>query len=170
MTIHPGAPPNHLAPDELRVRPAADGVSLAIDPARAGWRYLSFRALALGAGERLDLGGPGSETVVVVLAGGGLSLLVAGGEGFELDGRETVFSGKPWAAYLPPDCRAQAKANPRSDGHVLVAIAEALDMQLCMIPRGHSAERAEATGGNEADAPVLTEAPSPASETRRRTA
>ena len=69
MTIHPSAPPNHLAADELRVRPAADGISLAIDPARAGWRYLSFRALALGTGERLELGGPGIETAIVVLAG-----------------------------------------------------------------------------------------------------
>src|SRR5205807_8775027 len=121
-TIHPSAPPNHLAPDELRVRPAADGVSLAIDPARAGWRYLSFRALALGAGERLDLGGPGAETVVVILAGGGLCLVVDGAE-ITLDGRQTVFDGKPWAAYLPPDCRVQAKAKPLADGHVLVAIS-----------------------------------------------
>src|SRR5207245_6787574 len=95
MTSHPSAPPNHLAPDELRVRPAADGVSLAIDPAQAGWRYLSFRALALGAGERLDLGGPGAETVVVILAGGGLCLVVDGAA-ITLAGRPTVFVGKPW--------------------------------------------------------------------------
>jgi len=125
MTIHPSAPPNHLARDELRVRPAADGVSLAIDAAQAGWRYLSFRALALGAGERLDLGGPGTETAVVVVAGGGLSLVVDGGESLELDGRETAFSAKPWAVYVPPDCRVQAKAKPFAHGHVLVAIAEA---------------------------------------------
>src|ERR1044071_2439050 len=48
--------------DELRVRPGPDGVSVSIDPARAGWRYLAFRAVALGADERLDVGGTGSET------------------------------------------------------------------------------------------------------------
>jgi len=125
-TIHPSAPPNHLAPAELRVRPAADGVSLAIDPARAGWRYLSFRALALGAGEKLGLGGPGTETAVVILAGGGLTVVADGETDFELEGRQTVFSGKPWAVYLPPDCRAQATAKPLDGGHVVVAIAEAL--------------------------------------------
>ena len=125
MTIHPSAPPNHLAPDELRVRPAADGVSLAIDPARAGWRYLSFRALALGAGEKLELGGPGTETAIVVLAGGGLSLVADRSTELRLDGRRTVFDGKPWAAYLPPDCRARVTASPLGDGHVVVGIAEA---------------------------------------------
>ena len=123
-TIHPSAPPNHLAPDELRVRPAADGVSLAIDPARAGWRYLGFRALALGAAERLDVGGPGIETAVVVVAGGGVSL-VADGAQLHLEGRQTVFDGKPWAAYLPPDCRAQVTATTAEDHHVVLAIAEA---------------------------------------------
>jgi 5-deoxy-glucuronate isomerase len=125
MTIHPAAPPNHLAPDELRIRPAADGVSLAIDPARAGWRYLAFRALALGAGERLDVGGPGTETAIVVLAGGGITLAADGATELQLDGRATVFQGKPWAAYLPPDCRGQAMTNPvPDDGRVVLAIAE----------------------------------------------
>jgi 5-deoxy-glucuronate isomerase len=124
MTIHPSAPPNHLAPDELRVRPAADGISLAIDPARAGWRYLAFRALALGPGERLDLGGPGTETAIVVLAGGGLNVELADGTELKLDGRLAVFDGKPWTVYLPPDGRAHATARPRHDGHVVLAIAE----------------------------------------------
>ncbi len=125
MTIHAAAPPNHLAPNELRVRPAADGVSLAIDPARAGWRYLSFRAVALGPGERLDLGGPGIETALVVLAGGGLDVVAQGATELHLAGRQTVFEGKPWAAYLPPEARARATANPAQASHVVLAIAEA---------------------------------------------
>jgi 5-deoxy-glucuronate isomerase len=123
-TVHPSAPPNHLAPDELRVRPGADGVSLAVEPARAGWRYLGFRALALGAGERLDLGGPGTETAVVVLAGGGVTLVAEGGVELRLDGRSTVFDGKPWAAYLPPDWRAQITGHPLAEAKVVLAIAE----------------------------------------------
>jgi 5-deoxy-glucuronate isomerase len=65
------------------------------------------------------------ETVVVILAGGGLSVVGDGGTELELEGRQTVFSGKPWAVYLPPDRRVQAVANPIDDGHVLMGIAEA---------------------------------------------
>src|SRR6202011_3031418 len=72
--LHPSAPPSHLAPDELRVRPGPDGVSLAIDPVRAGWRYLSFSALSIGLGEGLVVGSAGSETALVVVAGGGVLL------------------------------------------------------------------------------------------------
>jgi 5-deoxy-glucuronate isomerase len=100
--IHPSAPPNHLAPDELRVRPGPDGVSLAIDPARAGWRYLAFRTFRVSEGTRCDLGGSGYESVIVVLAGSGLSLSW-GEASLELAGRASVFDGKPWAAYLPAE-------------------------------------------------------------------
>jgi 5-deoxy-glucuronate isomerase len=125
VIIHPSAPPNHLAPDELRVRPGADGVSLSIDPARAAWRYLTFRALALGADERLNVGEAGSETAVVVLAGGGLRFEPESGSALELEGRRTVFDGKPWAVYLPPDSRGHLTAETQAGGQVLVAIAQA---------------------------------------------
>src|SRR5579862_4231306 len=98
---HPHGPPNHLAPDQLRLRPGTDGVSLSIDPERADWRYLGFRALGLEAGQRVDVGGPGMETVVCVVSGGGVSVGVDAGATLELDGRQTVFDGKPWAVYLP---------------------------------------------------------------------
>jgi 5-deoxy-glucuronate isomerase len=123
--IHPSAPPNHLAPDELRVRPGADGVSLAIDPARAGWRYLSFKAVSLAAGERLTLGGAGFETAVVVLAGGGLIVEPESRPALDLVGRRTVFHGKPWAAYLPDGVLAHGTGRPFEGGRVLLAIAEA---------------------------------------------
>jgi 5-deoxy-glucuronate isomerase len=123
--MHPSAPPNHLAPDELRVRPAQDGVTLAIDPARAGWRYLSFRALALGPDERVDIGGAGTESCVVVIAGGG-GVIDCESQHLELVGRATVFAGKPWAAYLPDGCRGHLTAHPgEADGRVIVAVAEA---------------------------------------------
>ena len=44
-TIHPSAPPNDLAAEDLRVRPSSPGGELDIDPRRAGWRYLSFASL-----------------------------------------------------------------------------------------------------------------------------
>ena len=125
MTIHPSAPPNHLAADELRVRPGPDRVSLSIDPARAGWRYLSFTAVALGRADRLDVGGPGSETAVVVIGGGGLTVACAPVPELQLDGRRTVFDSKPWAAYLPDGCHARVSAHPCDEGgRVVVAVAE----------------------------------------------
>lgn len=95
------APPNDLPLDRLRVRPGADGVSLAIDPSTAGWRHLSFRALGLAAGETFAVGGSGLETCVVTVAGGG-AVLEIGGRTLELPGRSSPFEGLPWAAYLPP--------------------------------------------------------------------
>lgn len=125
--IHPSAPPNHLSPEELRIRPGVDGVTLAVDPERAGWRYLSFRTLTLAEHERIELGGPpGHETVVVVLAGGGVSIEINSGDRFELRGRATVFDGKPWAAYIPDGWLVHAMGEPLvSTGKVVLAIAEA---------------------------------------------
>jgi 5-deoxy-glucuronate isomerase len=123
--IHPSAPPNRLAPDALRVRPGKDGVSLAIDPTRAGWRHLTFRTVSLGASERLAVGSAGSETALVVLAGGGLIVEPASGPALTLEGRRSAFSGKPWAAYLPDGHPAHVTARPLDGGQVLVAIAEA---------------------------------------------
>ena len=123
--IHPSAPPNYLAPDELRVRPGQDGVTLAITPERADWRYLSFRALALAADERVDIGGPGVETCVVVIAGGSV-VIECESQRLDLLGRATVFTGKPWAAYLPDGCRGRLMGRAIGGGRaVVVAIAEA---------------------------------------------
>ncbi len=123
--IPPTAPPNGLAPDELRVRPGADG-TLAIDPERAGWRYLSFRSLRLAAGETHELGRAGHETALVVLAGGGAVVEPEKAQAIELAGRTSVWDGLPWAAYLPVDRRARVTGRP-FEGHeaVLLAIAEA---------------------------------------------
>jgi 5-deoxy-glucuronate isomerase len=126
MMAHPNAPPNYLAPDELRVRPSTDGVGLAIDPSRACWRYLAFRAEAVGANERLSVGGTGSETALVILAGGGATFLPDFGGEIELEGRRTVFDGKPWAVYLPPGRRGHIIGRPLEvDGQVVVVVAEA---------------------------------------------
>src|SRR5215216_5008923 len=126
MTIHPSAPPNVLSVDELRVRAGLDGVSLSIDPAHAAWRYLAFRAVALAADARFDLGGTGSETAVVVVAGGGVIMTPEFGDEVELPGRETVFDGRPWAAYIPPGRRGHLTSKPSARSEkVVVAVAEA---------------------------------------------
>ena len=91
-------PARGLSSEELRLHPGADG-EVAVDPARAGWRYLSFRVATITA--PLDVGGGGVETAVVVLGGGGARV----GE-LELPGRRSVWEGLPSAAYLPPGVSA----------------------------------------------------------------
>ena len=83
------------------VRPAggATGTRLEITPASVGWRYLSFRVVALEAGDTMDATLPGEELVVVPLAGSGR---------FRFDGgdhpvsRRDVFTAKPHVLYVPP--------------------------------------------------------------------
>ena len=82
------------------VRPAADsGTRIDITPERVGWRYLSFRVIALAPGERVETDTGETEIVVVPLAGSG---------SFTFDGtsqaiaRRDVFTEKPHVLYLPP--------------------------------------------------------------------
>lgn len=125
--IHPAAPPNHLACDELHLRPGPD-LSATVTPDVAGWRYLSFRALSLRAGETVDAGVDGQEAVVVTISGGGVAVQLAGARPLELPGRSSVFEALPWAAYLPPRTPATVIGRPDGsspDGRSVVAIAEA---------------------------------------------
>lgn len=126
--IHPAALPNRLAADELHIRPGADGVSVAVDPERASWRYLSFRAVALARGETVDAGSYGQEAAVVVVGGGGVQIDVGGRRSIVVPGRSGPFEALPWAAYLPPGIPGRVVGRPdatRVDGRVHVAIAEA---------------------------------------------
>jgi 5-deoxy-glucuronate isomerase len=126
--IHAAALPNALGADDLRIRPGPDDVSVSVDPDRASWRYLSFRALALAHGETVDVGVYGQEAVVVVIGGGGVRIDLAEGSPMMLPGRSGPFSALPWAAYLPPEVAGRVVGQPdgtRRDGRVLVAIAEA---------------------------------------------
>jgi 5-deoxy-glucuronate isomerase len=118
--IASAAPPNDLTADRLRVRPGADGVSLAVDPARAGWRHLSFEAALLRRGEELRVGDADRETVIVTIRGG----LDATTEGtrFDMPGRASVWDGLPWALYLPAGSWATVRA---TDDRSVVARAMA---------------------------------------------
>jgi 5-deoxy-glucuronate isomerase len=124
VLIHPAAPPSSLAPEKLHVRPGPDG-GVTVDPERAGWRYLSFRARRLGAAESVAAGGT-QEAAVVVIGGGGVRVETEE-RGYDLPGRSSPFAGLPWAIYLPPGIPGRVIGRPfGSDGRgVLVAIAEA---------------------------------------------
>lgn len=117
--------PSTASPDELRVRPGPDG-SVAIDPAQAGWRYLSFRVVRLSAGEELSIGRPGHEAVVVNLFGADVDLSLGDGAAGLVRGRVSVFDRPPSAFYLPAGRPATIRAvDGDPDASTVLAIAEA---------------------------------------------
>jgi 5-deoxy-glucuronate isomerase len=107
------APPNDLAPEELRLAPGVP-----VTPQRAGWRYLSFCVAELSG--PVAIGMEDEEVAVVVLAGA-LELEVAGRR-HALPGRASVWEGLPWAAYLPAGVIGSVRS---VDGAATVAIASA---------------------------------------------
>jgi 5-deoxy-glucuronate isomerase len=127
----PGSPipaaalPNDLPVDQLRLRSNAAG-AVAVDPTVARWRYLAFRALELADGEATKVGGPGTEAVVVLVAGGGAEVVLGDRSlGFQ-PGRESPFTALPSAWYIPPGDPALVRARARgSASRTLLAIAEA---------------------------------------------
>jgi 5-deoxy-glucuronate isomerase len=119
-TIHPRALANDLPPGELRVRPGSDG-RVAVDPTRAGWRYLSFEAVPVGAGGIVVDAADGHETCLVVVAG--RDVTIEGDDGsWQLDGRDDPFSGLPSALWLPDGRALRVRIG---SGAGIVAIARA---------------------------------------------
>jgi 5-deoxy-glucuronate isomerase len=90
-----------------------------VTPEAAGWQSLDFGV------ERLEAGGVsrgetgGSETCLVFM--GGDAILNAAGNEWRVQGRSDVFSGLPFAAYLPPGERFEIRAA----GQLEVAFASA---------------------------------------------
>ena len=116
-------PPNDLATADLHLRPDPDG-TISLTPLRAGWRYLGFRVQAVGE-QPVPAGPSEEERAIVVLAGGGL-LMSAEGRTFQMDGRADVFSGLPWAAYVPAGLPATIRGIPlATGGQVTIATASA---------------------------------------------
>lgn len=98
-----------------------------VNPAKAGWRYLSFHTADLHDGP-LQVGDPQQEVALVTLAGGA-SVQVRDGARFELPGRASVWDDLPWTLYLPAGISATATA---AGERAVVALASAPS-------RGHGA-------------------------------
>jgi 5-deoxy-glucuronate isomerase len=96
--IHAAALPNLLSAEQLRLR-ANDRGEVAVDPTRAGWRYLTFRAAVLG-DEPLTLA-PDQEHAVVVVSGGDVELTNSDESVGTIEGRPSPFLALPSAAYVP---------------------------------------------------------------------
>jgi 5-deoxy-glucuronate isomerase len=82
------------------VRPAAGpGTLIDVTPTDVGWRYLSFRVVALAPGESIQAD-TGDQEVAVVALGGSGSFSFAGVT--HPVARTDVFTAKPHVLYLPP--------------------------------------------------------------------
>jgi len=85
---------------EHLMRPVgAAGETIVVTPASAGWQYLSFRIVALAAGQGYTIDTGGEEMALVPLQGS--SLVQVGHEEFQLQ-RRGVFVGPPSLVYAPP--------------------------------------------------------------------
>jgi 5-deoxy-glucuronate isomerase len=101
------------SPESLlhRARLDADEVGLlnSITPEEAGWTDLGFEAHRLAGGEVRSFDTGEREAALVVL-GGAATVSSSRGE-WSLGRRPDVFSGMPWALYLPRHTRLEVRAS-----------------------------------------------------------
>jgi 5-deoxy-glucuronate isomerase len=112
--------------------PASDGCTVRVTPAAAGWRYVGFEVLQLGAVVRRE---EARETCVVVLSGS--ATLAAGEREWPPVGRKGVFDGQPVALYVPPGIEWRAAG----DAEIAVCTAPAVrgpEARLLDTPRRES--------------------------------
>jgi 5-deoxy-glucuronate isomerase len=125
VEVHAAKQPGPPPPANLLIE--ARGLhSVHAETDRAGWRYLSFHSLTLEFDEAAALVHDNQEAVLVVISGGGVRLEFDRGAPLDLIGRENVFSGLPWAAYIPRRSGARIVGRPvRSGEKVNVAYGQA---------------------------------------------
>ena len=122
--IHPAKLPSTIPVADLHVAAPADGI-VSTDPARAGWRYLSFRTYALGDRETVTLDDPDQEAAIVTISGGGVDVSVDDAKPLSLPGRPSVFEGMPWSVYIPAGSSARLSGRPLPGRRSIVAVAQA---------------------------------------------
>jgi 5-deoxy-glucuronate isomerase len=92
-----------------------------IQPADAGWTYISFAVHTLLAGGTLALPADGQERALVPLSG--IAEVEADGRSWRFGGRVSVFDGLGWCLYVPLDTAVTLTAV--SDLEIAVAAAPA---------------------------------------------
>jgi 5-deoxy-glucuronate isomerase len=112
--------------------PAADGTMVTVTPESAGWSYVGFELLALGAGVSAERE-CGEREVCVVVISGACDVASEHGDWQRVGGRPDPWSGPPEAAYLPP----------ATSFVVTGASAQPCELALCFAPatRGAVARR-----------------------------
>jgi 5-deoxy-glucuronate isomerase len=115
----------HYSADTLRhpARIGADQVGTVnqVTPEQAGWRDLAFEARRLARGQSFAAD-VGQREAALVLLGGVASVKSSHGEWPRIGRRPDVFSGMPWAVYLPRGARFELRAESE---RVEVALASA---------------------------------------------
>lgn len=87
----------HIPADD----PGRAGAFAALDAKRAGWDSMNFAAVRLGQGKTFEIAIDAFEYVAVVLSGR-CHIRTNKGDFEAVGRRDTVFSGLPYAVYLPP--------------------------------------------------------------------
>jgi len=101
--------------------PDAQGWTVDIDPASAGWTYSSLRVATLQPLQSVTF--PTGEAEWIVLPLSGTYVVTCGGVTFELEGRESVFSRVTDFCYVPRD--AVVEITSASGGRVALPGAKA---------------------------------------------
>jgi 5-deoxy-glucuronate isomerase len=83
-----------------KAEPDEHGSVVKVTPESAGWEYVGFEVVKLGAGESVERRASGVEACLVPV-GGSCAVSSEAGE-WEIGGRESPFDGPPHALYLPP--------------------------------------------------------------------
>ena len=112
----------------------------------AGFEYLAFENLKLGAEGRYEGETAGRELAVVVL-GGRCSVSSSRGEWRDFGGRAHVFDGKPYTLYLPLQTRFEVTAHAGCDLALCYARAEEPHPPRLVLP---DEVRVEIRGGGNA--------------------
>lgn len=98
-------------PQELLIKSAdvgASGEIIHVTPESADWDYCSLIVRKLAPGEIWSHFTDVSEVCLVPL--GGRCIVEAEGHTWEIGERENVWSGQPWALYLPRECNFVVRA------------------------------------------------------------
>lgn len=98
------------------------GTFARVRPQEAGWQYLNMAALRLNKGE-IYSGGVGEHEHVSVLLGGRCTFRTSAGDFTNIGRRPNVFSGMPWAVYLP-----------RHTTFEIEALTDGLELASCWVP------------------------------------
>ncbi len=98
------------------------GIFAEVSAQQAGWDYLNMAARRLNAGERYS-GSTGDCEYAHVILGGRCNISMTGGEFFNVGRRPNVFSGMPYALYLP-----------RGMDFEITALTDGFEVASCWVP------------------------------------
>ncbi len=85
------------------------GAFAALDAKRAGWETLNFAAVRLGKDKTFEIAIDAFEYVAVVLSGQ-CNIRTNRGDFDKVGRRDSVFTGMPYAVYLPPETEFEIEA------------------------------------------------------------